>query len=286
MLDCLNYSDSLYHYTSEESYQYIVQPKDWFDDCISLQFTRIDCMTKNDQKERKHIEDTVEQSIQIFLKQHKIDREFADAVINYKTNHTGLSIQKVKDTFYIDIDKVNYYVACFSTNSDNQYIRTHFHAPKCISFLPIFSQTFCPNPQNDFPSFGNSFMSFPTISFPPYPQLHTKWRLFYNLKRVVYDDTKKIEIITQDLLEIYQRSDPKDISDLKHRLQAMYSTYDAFFKAKQIGNEEYFKEEEVRFVIEIPNKISDNLQSQGKIKFDTNKEHLYLPIDKRFLKLN
>lgn len=97
MLDCLNYSDSLYHYTSEESYQYIVQPKDWFDDCISLQFTRIDCMTKNDQKERKHIEDTVEQSIQILLKQHKIDREFADAVINYKTNHTGLSIQKVKD---------------------------------------------------------------------------------------------------------------------------------------------------------------------------------------------
>lgn len=66
----------------------------------------------------------------------------------------------------------------------------------------------------------------------------------------------------------------------------MYSTYDAFFKAKQIGNEEYYKEEEVRFVIEIPDKISDNLQSQGKIKFDTNKEHLYLPIDKRFLKLN
>ena len=65
----------------------------------------------------------------------------------------------------------------------------------------------------------------------------------------------------------------------------MYSTYDAFFKAKQIGNEAYYKEEEVRFVIEIPDSRSDELYSQGKIKFDIDKKYLYLPIDKQFLSL-
>ncbi len=283
MLDCLNYSGSLYHYTSEEAYQYIVHPQKWIDNCISLRFTRIDCMTRNDTRERKHIEDTVKKSVDILFKQNKIDSKFKDAVINYKTNHTGLSVKKA-DKFYLSLDKINYYIACFSTNPNNQYIKTRFNAQKCISFLPVFSQTFCPDSQNVSTYFGNSFISFPTISFAPRLQFK-KWDLFYNLKRVTYDDSEKNKIIQHDLLDIYQRSKSEDDADLKYKLQAMYSTYDAFFKAKQIGNEAYYKEEEVRFVIEIPDSRSDELYSQGKIKFDIDKKYLYLPIDKQFLSL-
>ena len=73
MLEELNYYGPLYHYTDSDAYARICNPLDMPSDCISLQFTRIDRMKKNDQKERKYIENAVKQSIKILSEQHKID---------------------------------------------------------------------------------------------------------------------------------------------------------------------------------------------------------------------
>lgn len=281
MLEELNYYGPLYHYTDSDAYALICNPHDMPSDCISLQFTRIDYMTKNDENERKHIKDTVKNALHSLLNQHKIRLKFVDVVTNYIPNQSGLSIQNINSAFEISADKVDYYVACFSTNPNNEYIKKHFKAQKRISFLPEFSYTFCSETQKSLPGVRKSFISFPALSLSPYPQLQEA-KLFYDLKRVSYNNSEKNDIIQHELLQIYR--DFKDLTDLQYRLQAMYSTYDAFFKSKQVGNEEYYKEEEVRFVIRLPEKTSQSLYSSGKIKFDTpQKEHLYLPIDKAFL---
>lgn len=280
-LDDLSYSGPLFHYTNPSALAKIqTPPSDFPSDCISLQFTRIDCMTKNDHEERRHIKATVkETAIQLF-NNAKISRTFMETVCNYIptdcstymliTDETDYGFCKPQNKIMLNYGEVDYYVACFSTNSNNHSIQRDFKASVRISFHPHFV-----TPDKSIKEKDNFFTLGPVSEFYPYKAL-AECNIVPYFKKVVYDSTQKAQLVARFLLDIYKQ----DLSqaEIAYELQSMYALYEAFFKDNK------FKcESEVRFVICLPRASLPNALKTAHIIFDNTKEHLYLPIDNYFI---
>ena len=308
-LDELSHRGKLYHYTDKAGCDGIIAPKESLGlspDCISLRFTRIEDMIRNDLEERKHIVASVRKALNNLLNEPQnserhIPAEFADIVENFPAKETDIDVgsytlisdkqSKELGNYQIKMgyNRLDYYVACFSTDPDNEYIMRKWNAPIRLTFKSAFL-----NP-NEMPhGFVNNQVAIQMPgfyhNFSPYPELR-RCVIGHSFKRVSYDEVERCALIENFLLYIYKYSRNK--KDIKVKLHDMYSLYDAFFK-KAVNEEsgyEYWREKEVRFVIRLPHGTQrDTLKKYGLV-LDSESEHngeiiykhLYLPVDKTFL---
>lgn len=287
-LDELTYNGPIYHYTSEEKYQKIMQPAIGFvpEDCISLRLRNIAHMTdKNDKKERKHIYDTVYEAAKRLLSQKQISKDFYDIVIHFESLEKGYSISDTGITnrhihvqnskWRLTYTQLDYYVSCFSVNPDNKRIKDDFNAPMRIPFNKFFSASqphYIGRLTDDVsicaPQYYGSL--YPFCSF-------SGCKLEYYIKRVVYDDEEKINLIASCLTYIGNHYLPTDKDDIAFHLQAMYTLYDAFFKNISLAYEE-----EVRLVVRLARTAQTELLSKNYVILD-GEDGMYLPISKDFL---
>lgn len=278
MFSCLSdlkYIGTLYHYTDDNGYNGILNPAKEFnfpDDCISLMFNRIDIMTRNDSKERKHIRDYINELCSESSSSTGITKPFADIVLNYDSTAEALytisgqtnGISKIK----MDFGKCNCYVACFSASQNNQHIIDTFKSKYAFEFNSGFSRA-------------------DDIRFYPFLSLNLdNAGLAYDVRRVVYSHKEISSLLLEELL--YIQSHYFDKKDIEMQLQNIYALYDVFFKS-----EEYALEDEVRFVVYVPTEIDYKKLSQYKIVFrdscytdekgnsvDVLNGKMFLPIDK------
>ncbi len=298
-LNELKYCGKLYHYTNDIGCTGIFCPKTSNgniiplpENCISLRFTKISAMDRNDKNERNHICDTVKEVIQRLLNEPKesekyITQEFADIVLGFKPNGIGWYIG-ISDVINKELgnnqisagyDKIDYYVACFSTNPDNKYIERRFKYPIRLSFERSFV-----NPDEKKACMFNMPGYYKQLF--PYCNISDSFLIPY-FRKVLYDDTKKNKLIEKRLLEIYNTHSEK--KDIENQLEDMYSLYDAFFKRYADSENDYWREEEVRLVFRIAPKNKNSTLRQNGFVFDKEirngkeVEYLYIPISKEFL---
>ena len=201
-LDDLSYSGPLFHYTNPSALATIqTPPSDFPSDCISLQFTRIDCMTKNDHEERRHIKATVAETAKQLFNDNKISHTFMETVCNYSstdcsiymllTDQVDYQFGKPQNIGLLDYGKVDYYVACFSTDPQNDRIQKNFNAPVRISFDPSFVT---PDKPIERKSEIFNFNFGPVFEFYPYRAL-TDCIITPYFKKVVYDRNQKKQLL-------------------------------------------------------------------------------------------
>lgn len=286
----LEYNGELFHYTNEEGQNGIFYHNDcpnYPEGCISLRFKRIDCMTKNDSNERKHIDNAVKKIAMQLLDKKKITREFQERLHEYIPSNKGffmLALDKIDDQFYgsphrrlLDFGPMDYFVACFSINPNNKYIVREFKTPIRIAFNADFSQMY----NNPFSIYPYPQQSLRKCSFPTY------------MRRVEYIDTFidgdyiKSDFIENKILDIFTHyQETKEEKAIEWDLEDMYSLCDAFVK-----DSKYKQEEEVRFVIRFPQRsfflekyrcfpkwLADNY-----FVFDEKWTYLQIPISKNFV---
>lgn len=312
-LNELAYTGKLYHYTDQNGCAKIFNLTDAQNnklaipsECISLRLTRIEDMIRNDSEERRHIIASVQTATNNLSNEPKdserhITAEFADIVLDFPPKETDTVVgpytfvsEKMNKELgnhqvTIGYNKLDYYVACFSTDPDNEHIMKKWSAPIRLEFKSGFS-----NPTEEPYGLLNEFISIQMpgyyYNFSPYPEIR-KCFAGHPFKRVVYDDIEKCKLIENFLLHIYHNNSGK--KDIRTQLYNMYSLYDAFFK-KRVNNEtgyEYWKEKEVRLVIRIPRRKQRDFLKEFGLILDTETEHdgeiaykfLYLPVDKVFL---
>lgn len=309
-----NYFGILYHYTDQNGCNGIFNPIDSNGNkidldsgCISLRFTRIEDVTRNDTGERQHIVAAIQDAINKLESDKYITQEFAKIVQDFLADDTGKNISfytsasnMVDETFHRpvikwDFGETDYYIACFSTDPNNIYIQERFNCPIRLVFRSCFSNPYEKTPIGNyrptkFTPCGSTL--YPYIS--PYSNLGLdQSRLIPQIKEVVYDEKEKCKIIEQVLLVIFHHYSCGTLSKdrLKNELQDMYSEYDALFKMYRNSENEYWREKEVRFIIKINRDTDPDSLKQYKIILDNKIEQdgktwykfLYLPVDKRFL---
>lgn len=279
----LMYQGELYHYTNGKGDKNILNPQLTFpkpkykfpEGCLSLQFKRIDFMTRNDNKERKHIRDMV-LSLLSEYQNIGLDKDFVKKVLEYNpTEETFYStITDKKDPIFNreiikwDFAPCNYYVACFSTNPYNEHIIKTFKSDCVFSFKECFTA--------ECNSSGGLSQFYPFLAL-------NEVKLSYDLKKVAYTSQQLSGIILNELLHMQQTY--TDTQMLKRNLQSLYAKYDAFIK-----DQEHLPEEEVRFVVSIPQGYDTKALNKHNIFFkDFQQPHddgvMFLPIDKTiFLK--
>jgi len=241
-------------------------------------------MTRNDSKERKHIRDNLIKAAQNLESTKKISADFTKRIYEYEPTGEGVSriiTNKLDDEFHLPIIKINngkleYYVACFSTNSMNLHIMREFCAPYRIAFKPEFSM---PDVTKNIAL--NSVLQVQIRNY--YNELRPfsilkKCFLDYSIRRVVYEDDEKTPLLEEMLIDAYENYNTEDPQNTESDLQTIYSLYEAFFKSIN-----YKKEEEVRFVIRLPQGFDAELLKREGIDFDNTKDHLYLPVDRNFV---
>lgn len=303
----LEYNGELYHYTKVAASRGIFCHKDCPDypeNCISLRFTRIDCMTKNDPDERMHIDKAVKKIAQKLSRHGKICDGFLKIICDYKPTSKGfywLAQDKIDNQFYkpqhrvlSDFGPVDYYVACFSTNPNNEHIVEEFKTSVCIAFNPQFS-LICTDLFSHVPAkVGLGFI--PDLGSDTYPvESIRKCFLHTYLRRVEYIDTSadvneiKSDLIEKRLLDIFEcyKEEPT-AGKIWEDVEDMYSLCDAFIKDIR-----YQPEEEVRFVIRLPQREYflkkygqfPQLLADSHFVFDKDRTYLQLPISDEFVTL-
>lgn len=286
-LELLKYNGPLFHYTTHKNYKKIIHPMYAPKEHALLRFSRIDYMTKNDDKEQKSIQDVVKKSAKKMLENGDISIDFANSVINYQPQNTGsymffcdsssLSEHSDLPSGIMDYGKTVYYVACFSKSPRNEHIKKSFRAKKCIKFSEDFLRYAYDQKSSE--SSGNGFSVVPALYMPFYGLNRCGLGANYYIREVVYDKHQKQKFIKSYLKEIYQNH-----TDLKSKkwlfdIQDMYSLFEAFFKRSK-----YKREAEVRFVIRLPSDMPDSLsQMLSKYHIQYGQRALYIPIDTFFL---
>ena len=290
--DELKYEGKLYHYTDKKGCDGIFDPHNTCGEkielpknCVALRLTKISSMTKNDDNERRHICDTVKEAANKLLETKLISEEFADMVNGFgSTDKRNYAIKLAKkdpelgNELKLGFGKVDYYVACFSTNRDNESIMRSFHAPIRLSFNIAFSNPYQGSVCNNGFNFVQSSY-YPRIE--PYSVLK-ECDLMSMFGSVKYDKVSKSSIIQRKLRSIYDKyQDPNtkgSIEDTVYRIEEMFSLYDAFFKS-----EKHSYEEEVRLVICIP-QDKRYTHFRKNIIFDGESDkYMYLPVNKDFI---
>ena len=275
-LNKLSYNGNLYHYTDEMGYRGIIKPKDNING-ISLRLTRINCLTAKDNKEREHIQETVKAVVQQLKNEGRITYDFYKKVSEYQPTYQGYAtIITENNGISIPYGKVDYYIGCFSTNPNNEYIKQEFSSTRKIKFNRYFSVIDNPTKLHQF---NTGFFSAPNYfdRFYPYVSLKSCF-LDYYMKKVLYQNHEKENLIREDLLEISQLS-----NNFQRAIEQMYYLYDGFFKSDL-----FEKEEEVRLLVKVPQ--TDHIIQQLEkncIRFadgdNEPKKYLYLPISFEFL---
>ena len=281
-LNELSYKGKLYHYTDNKGYKGIFGENS--DDNITLRFTRIDCL--KDKQERRNIRETVKNIAKQLKNENLISEEFYSKLYNYEPTNCGLTTsitdtynqETRNNTISIKYGKVDYYIACFSTNSNNRYIINEMNCTKRINFDSSFSNI--SNPQRIEErklGFLNSIFNYD--DFDPCKSFQSCF-LDYYMRRVLYNDQEKEKLIKKCLIEI-----SNDKSNFPSNLEQMYYLFDGFFKCKN-----FEKEEEVRLLVKVSKKDTDIKEfKKNNILFaddeDNNipKKYLYIPIDSVFL---
>lgn len=288
----LAYIGKLYHYTDIGGCDGIFNPHDCSKnpislppDCISLRLTKIVCVDRNDNHERQYVQEIVEAVINDLLARAEITDFFANAVRTFQPTGMGfysIATNKIDKELGLpiikwDYAKLDYYIACFSTNPDNEYIMKTFKYPIRLAFASAFSNPKVVNYYCDLPPYSN-------IS-----QCSLYDHTPYKLRKVLYDKSSKYAVIEKFLIGIYNRI-PQDMCAkcqekyIKEQVEEMYSLYDAIFKSSE---GDYYKEEEVRFIIAIRSSEDHSLLEQFGFVFDhdpkNGKDYLYVPISKQFL---
>jgi len=281
-LKSLNYEGPLYHYTGAETCEKIFNPQDVPKDCALLWFARIESMTRNDTKERRHIRDTMRETADRLLFQKRISNNFKDIVLLYEPNDEGI-YRIATDEIHpdlknnivkIDYGLVDYFVACFSICPNNAHIITELLKKHSIVKRIDFRNWFSSSKEIGYKSLRH--MSYPFVSLD-------KCFLEYDIKQVVYDDAKKSELLETELIEMsckYESLERENKDNIRYDLQALYVLYEAFFK----GNEDKYKnEKEVRFVVRIPRKERPHILAENRIAFGKGDSHIEIPIAKDFI---
>ena len=285
-LNNLSYAGKLYHYTGEAGYRGIIDPSKNFDNNISLRLTRIDCGAK-DPLERKHIQETVQKVADQLRDEGCITATFHDLVKSYTPAITGSSMYTTDSLdcsthvpqriLKMDWGENDYYIGCFSTNPENQHIKTTFHTTRKITFSQLFSALDDSYALQDVMQNGMHRVNY-------YNQLHpckflSAAFLDFYMKKVLYRDDEKEVLVKEALLEIFNSGD-----DWEKQLGMMYYLYDGFFKAK-----EFEPEEEVRLLVKVPrlNQYPKFWEEEYNIEFEDEeycpRKYLYLPISMDFL---
>lgn len=305
----LEYNGRLYHYTGVKACKGIfgrVDCSDYPEDCISLRFTRIDCMTKNDPSERKHIDTAVKKIAKKLSKFERISDDFSRIICNFTPTNKGfyrLALDKMDHQFHKPqhqlsccFGPVDYFVACFSINPHNECIMEEHKTSVCITFNEDFTRMY----DNDFrihryrPEIKhNNF-----LYVYPSKIIHNCFLDTY-LRRVEYVDTfvdiDKIEsdLIEKKILDIFEyyqeKKQAEDIEqDIMRSIEDMYSMCDAFVK-----DTKHKYEEEVRFVIRLPQKEHFQKEhgfypkwlSDNHFVHDTDWTYIQIPISDKFVTL-
>ena len=307
----LKYNGELFHYTYASACKGIFCHEDCPDfphNSISLRFTRIDQMAKkNDPNERMHIDKAVKKIAQKLSKQRKIDSDFLKLICDYESTCRGfysLALDEMDAQFHrpqrrllMDFGPLDYYVACFSTNPNNEHITKEFKTSIRITFNADFSRR-CNDPHSfelrqEYPgmyicNFGNGL----------YP-LQSIRECFVNtyLRRIEYIDTSanidniKSSFVEEKIMNIYKEyleCSKSEVDKILWSIEDMCSLCDAFIKDVL-----YTPEEEVRFVIRLPQRdhfVKEHGQfpkwlAENHFVFGENGTYLQLPISEEFITL-
>lgn len=282
----LSYNGKLYHYTDEAGYRGIIDPSKNFDNNISLRLTRIDCGAK-DPLERKHIQETVKKVADQLREEGRVTANFHHLVKSYTSAITGsptyatdsldCSTHVPQRILKTDWGETDYYIGCFSTNPENQHIKTTFHTTRKIEFVQCFSDIDDATAVRGVAPNGTNWIISTGVLYP-IKSLNAASLDFY-VKRVLYQDDEKEALVKEALLEIFVHT-----NDWENRLQMMYYLYDGFFKAKK-----FEPEEEVRLLVKVPrlNQYPKFWEEEYNIEFKDEencpRKYLYLPISMEFL---
>lgn len=308
----LEYKDGLlYHYTGLDASRGIFCHKDCPEfplDCISLRFTRMDCMAqKNDPDERAHIDKAVKKIAQKLFRRKEINKDFLKIICDYEPTYKGfyrLALDEIDNQFYkpqhrllSDFGPVDYYVACFSICPNNKHIVTEFKSTVRITFNKNFALRGT-DPYSSEPyktGLISRICNCDTFLYP-FKSIHNCMLNSY-LRKVEYidthEDTEKIksDVVEKRLLNIYNEyldCPQSKIDSIQREIEDMYSLCDAFIKDK------FFEREmEVRFVIRLPQKkyfiekygVFPKFLTENHFVFDADRTYLQLPISKEFLTL-
>lgn len=290
----LVHNGKLYHYTTANGYNKILNPEQECDvtkskfpkDCISLQFKRIDLMTRNDEKERRHMKDLV---LALLEKSQNtgLTKDFVKMVLQYTPTDEAFytTIKYEEDSpeseEYVIFDKkivkwgvdsCDYYAACFSTNPYNKHIIKNFGSEYIFSFKECFS------------SQPNLLTQHNLSWFYPFSSLRNAF-LDFDIRKVVYTKEQLSEVLLKEFLFLQHQY--FSVKNLKERLQDLYAKYDAFVKS-----EEYAPEEEVRFIVSIPQQYDTKKLEKHGIFFrpyenkDQKGDTIYVPNGCMFLPID
>lgn len=234
-LEPLKYEGPLYHYTGTETCKKIFHPQRALKDCICLRFARIETMLWNDEKERRHIQDTIHEISECLVSNGAISKDFANILLNYQPNDKGIyriALDKVDEhcgnKIKIGYGLVDYYVACFSTNPYNSHIITEMLVKHPSVDRIDFSSRFV-SPE----SVGDS-----TIRRMSYPfSALNNCMLEYDIKQVVYDDAQKYELLENEVARLGDKFDglaKNRKNSIRYDIQSLYALYEAFLRKTKI----------------------------------------------------
>lgn len=271
----------LYHYTDDTGAQNIFNPKlnsatfNFPDGCIALRFTRIDCMTKNDEMERRHIGEDIRAVVAGLSENGLVNTDIAERILGYssKDESAYLIVQDEVDeetksnVLKLGYEPVDYYVACFSFDPDNQHIIENFGSTHRIVFKNFF-----PGIHTLKRGIFNFIIN--NDSYDPFLSLNECFLDTYICK-VVYSESEKYRLLRPEMYRL------KESTNVEQDLQNIYARYEAFFKSTA-----YEEEKEIRFVITVPRSDLPNTLWENNIVLDSTREHLFVPVSKIFLAEN
>lgn len=316
-LNELKYCGKLYHYTNMVGATGIFGHADspnLPNDCISLRFTRIDCMKKNDPEEREHINKAVKKIAKKLFLCNKIDNEFKQMILNYTPTYKGyhtLATDEIDHDFYkpqnrwlMDFGPLDYYVACFSVEPNNEHIINEFKSSVCITFNTDFSQR-CTEPSSIVVNKSSSWNRVIDAGVGPYPiNIIRTCNCSVYLRRVEYINVHtciykiQSDLLEERIIDIYKNyinikqnygeNCKLNLETILNDIEDMYSLCDAFVK-----DIKYKEEKEVRLVIRLPQRkyftekygSFPRLLTENQFLFDKDRKYLQLPISEEFIKL-
>lgn len=285
-LENLKYVGPLYHYTTEEVREKmfscigVSNDKLPYDEhCIALRFTNIRDMTSNDSTERRKVSPVVKRVVDELLRKNEVTEDFAECIINFQPNDIGDIITMTDEIYDSSFDgcgggfkneildlnpgKIDYYVACFSKNPENNYLREWIKSrnPQTKGVVRIaFDDSLCDPGLLEHKEYKwhMNVGRYLKHNLPPFCCVEGCFLSLW-VREVAYDDNLKDEMIEKYLLSVYNdfwQGGDKDKEDelkddLKLKLENMYFLFDAFFKDYRNEEQDYFKEDEVRIVVKM-----------------------------------
>jgi len=237
------YEGSLYHYTSPAGFLGIVGGD------MKLWFTRYDFL--NDKTEGKDVIDAYKKTCHRLYLEKILDEETYRNINDIKLDHVKqIRCEYSGEVVYLK-RAVDYYLCSFSRNSD---------------ILPMWNYYL----KND--KYKGYALGFKYLK----ESIASKYQMGYNfgIYSVIYDDEKKIKIISDKLTEIINETKKCDVITTK--MQDFLNLYCIIFK-----NNKFESEQEVRAVIEMPNDEKDSIKYRMEneilkpfIEVEINKEAL------------